>query len=50
METYEKAKDIIPLLKEKYDFVLDHWKDEYLFDLKTIQRQGLLNDKAVIFG
>ena len=38
-------------LKEKYDFVfLDHWKDEYLSDLKTIQRQGLLNDKAVIFA
>ena len=46
-----KAKDIIPSLKEKYDFVfLDHWKDEYLSDLKTIQRQGLLNDKAVIFA
>ena len=46
-----KAKDVIPSLKEKYDFVfLDHWKDEYLSDLKTIQRQGLLNDKAVIFA
>jgi catechol O-methyltransferase len=46
-----KAKDIIPSLQEKYDFVfLDHWKDEYLSDLKTIQRQGLLNDKAVIFA
>ena len=46
-----KAKDVIPLLKQKYDFVfLDHWKDEYLSDLKTIQRQGLLNDKAVIFA
>ena len=46
-----RAKDVIPSLKEKYDFVfLDHWKDEYLSDLKTIQRQGLLNDKAVIFA
>jgi catechol O-methyltransferase len=46
-----KAKDVIPSLQEKYDFVfLDHWKDEYLSDLKTIQRQGLLNDKAVIFA
>jgi predicted O-methyltransferase YrrM len=46
-----KSKDVIPSLKEKYDFVfLDHWKDEYLSDLKTIQRQGLLNDKAVIFA
>ena len=46
-----KAKNVIPSLGEKYDFVfLDHWKDEYLSDLKTMMSLELLNDKAVIFA
>ncbi len=46
-----KAKDVIPLLKEKYDFVfLDHWKDEYLSDLKALKSLELLNNGAVIFA
>jgi catechol O-methyltransferase len=46
-----RAKNVIPLLNEKYDFVfLDHWKDEYLSDLKTIQSLGLLNDGAIILA
>lgn len=46
-----RAKNVIPLLNEKYDFVfLDHWKDEYLSDLKTIQSLGLLNDGATILA
>jgi catechol O-methyltransferase len=46
-----RAKNVIPLLNEKYDFVfLDHWKDEYLSDLKTLQSLGLLNDGATILA
>ena len=46
-----KAKNVIPLLKEKYDFVfLDHWKDEYLSDLKALKSLELLNNGAVIFA
>jgi catechol O-methyltransferase len=46
-----RAKNVIPLLNEKYDFVfLDHWKDEYLSDLKTLQILGLLNDGATILA
>jgi catechol O-methyltransferase len=46
-----RAKNVIPLLNEKYDFVfLDHWKDEYLSDLKTLQILGLLNDGAIILA
>jgi catechol O-methyltransferase len=29
---------------------LDHWKDEYLSDLKTLQSLGLLNDGATILA
>tara|TARA_B100000614_G_scaffold77669_1_gene69386 strand:- start:685 stop:1404 length:720 start_codon:yes stop_codon:yes gene_type:complete len=46
-----KAKNIIPSLEYKFDFVfLDHWKDEYLSDLKSLQKFDLLNDKATIFA
>ena len=46
-----KAKNIIPSLEYKFDFVfLDHWKDEYLSDLKSLQKLDLLNDKATIFA
>ena len=46
-----KAKNVIPSLGDKYDFVfLDHWKGEYLSDLKTMKSLELLNDKAVIFA
>ena len=52
METIKgQGKKCYSLLKEKYDFVfLDHWKDEYLSDLRALQCLELLNDEAVIFA
>ena len=33
-----KSTEVIPSLKEKYDFIfIDHWKDLYLKDLKTLE-------------
>ena len=38
-----KSSEIIPLLREQYDFVfIDHWKDIYLKDLKLLEEFGLL--------
>ena len=46
-----KSTEVIPRLKEKYDFIfIDHWKDLYLKDLKTLEENKLIKDNAWIFA
>ena len=46
-----KTTAVIPSLKEKYDFIfIDHWKDLYLKDLKTLEENDLIKDNAWIFA
>ncbi|XP_038068198.1 catechol O-methyltransferase-like [Patiria miniata] len=51
-----KATDIIPTLRSRYsidklDYVfLDHWKSDYLPDLKLLEEHGLLSNGAVIIA
>ena len=46
-----KSSEIIPKLKEQYDFVfIDHWKDIYLKDLKLLEEFGLLKKGAWVFA
>ena len=46
-----KSSEIIPLLREQYDFVfIDHWKDIYLKDLKLLEEFGLLKEGAWVFA
>ena len=46
-----KSSEIIPLLREQYDFVfIDHWKDIYLKDLKLLEEFGLLKKGAWVFA
>jgi len=48
------AAEILPTLKEKFkidyvDFVfIDHWKDQYLPDLKRLEENKLLKNGAVL--
>ena len=44
-----KASDLIPTLKGRFDLVfIDHWKDDYLTDLKRLEEHGLLRPGACI--
>ena len=46
-----KSNDVIPNLKEKYDFIfIDHWKDLYLKDLKILESYNLIKKDAWIFA
>jgi len=46
-----KSTEVILSLKEKYDFIfIDHWKDLYLKDLKTLEENDLIEDNAWIFA
>ena len=46
-----KSTEVISNLKEKYDFIfIDHWKDLYLKDLKTLEENNLIKDNAWIFA
>ena len=46
-----KSTEVISTLKEKYDFVfIDHWKDLYLKDLKTLEENDLIENNAWIFA
>ena len=46
-----KSTEVILSLKEKYDFIfIDHWKDLYLKDLKTLEENDLIKDNAWIFA
>ena len=46
-----KSTEVIPSLKEKYDFIfIDHWKDLYLKDLKTLEENDLIKSNAWIFA
>ena len=46
-----KSSEIIPRLKEQYDFVfIDHWKDLYLKDLKLLEEFGLIKKGAWVFA
>ncbi len=46
-----KSNEVISTLKEKYDFVfIDHWKDLYLKDLKTLEENDLIENNAWIFA
>ena len=46
-----KSTEVILSIKEKYDFIfIDHWKDLYLKDLKTLEENDLIEDNAWIFA
>jgi catechol O-methyltransferase len=46
-----KSNEVIPNLNEKYDFIfIDHWKDLYLKDLKTLEENDLIENNAWIFA
>ena len=46
-----KTTQIIPTLDEKFDFIfIDHWKDLYLKDLKTLEENDLIKSNAWIFA
>ena len=46
-----KSTEVIPSLKEKYDFIfIDHWKDLYLKDLKILEENDLIKSNAWIFA
>ena len=45
------AADGIAQLRGKFDLVfIDHWKDDYLSDLKRIEEAGLLSDGALVIA
>ena len=46
-----RSNEVIPNLNEKYDFVfIDHWKDLYLEDLKSLEENNLIEKDAWIFA
>jgi len=46
-----RSNEVIPNLNEKYDFVfIDHWKDLYLEDLKSLEENNLIKKDAWIFA
>ena len=46
-----KSTEVILSLEEKYDFIfIDHWKDLYLKDLKTLEENDLIENNAWIFA
>ena len=46
-----RSNEVIPSLNEKYDFVfIDHWKDLYLEDLKSLEQNNLIKKNAWIFA
>ena len=46
-----RSNEVIPSLNEKYDFVfIDHWKDLYLEDLKSLEENNLIKKDAWIFA
>ena len=46
-----KSNEVIPELNEKYDFVfIDHWKELYLEDLKSLEKNNLIKNNAWIFA
>ncbi len=46
-----KSNEVIPKLNEKYDFIfIDHWKDLYLEDLKSLEDNNLIKNNAWIFA
>ena len=46
-----KSNEVIPNLNEKYDFIfIDHWKDLYLKDLKSLEENDLIEHNAWIFA
>ena len=46
-----KSSEIIPNLNDKYDFIfIDHWKDLYLKDLKSLEENDLIERNAWIFA
>ena len=45
------SQDVIPTLEGSFDLVfLDHWKDLYEGDLKSMEAQGLLHSGSVVFA
>ena len=45
------ASEQIPMLDGTFDVVfIDHWKDDYLSDLKRIEEAGLLSDGALVIA
>ena len=46
-----RSSEIIPNLNEKFDFIfIDHWKDLYLKDLKSLEENDLIERNAWIFA
>tara|TARA_B100001057_G_scaffold428186_1_gene453461 strand:- start:3512 stop:4276 length:765 start_codon:yes stop_codon:yes gene_type:complete len=46
-----RSSEVIPSLNKKYDFVfIDHWKDLYLKDLKSLEENNLIKKDAWIFA
>ena len=46
-----KSNEVIPKLNEKYDFIfIDHWKELYLEDLKSLEKNDLIKNNAWIFA
>ena len=46
-----RSNEVIPSLNEAYDFVfIDHWKDLYLKDLKSLEENNLIKHNAWIFA
>jgi catechol O-methyltransferase len=46
-----RSNEVIPSLNETYDFVfIDHWKDLYLKDLKSLEENNLIKKDAWIFA
>ena len=46
-----KSNELIPDLNEQYDFIfIDHWKDLYLEDLKSLEENNLIKHNAWIFA